>query len=57
MHRSLDKLSEEEFKNDVHLWWGNRPFWFGVDKASLTGRTEQKAYWVIITDWAEPEFK
>jgi len=49
-------LTCQEFHQDVKYKWGERPLWFGIDKAS-TYSPISEGYWGILEDWAEPDTK
>ena len=36
--------------------WGERPFWFGEDRAGEDS-TIATGYWGILDDWAEPQLR
>ena len=52
----MSDLSIHEFLQEVRFTWGERPFWFGEDKA-VEDSPVTLGYWGVMEDWAEPKIK
>ena len=54
--RTLNDLSCQEFMNEVRYWWGDRPSWYGQERATPDSPVVA-ACCGILEDWAEPHVK